>query len=141
MRALFIAMAALAFALGACRKDEVDLAALTSNPFDAAYNGPPVFELTSAITDTVIISGEPVTRFRMSVRVVVERLPRVSPYYMVRYSFDGETPIVKTEAQLINHSFSYSKLNVLPGQQCCVALELGNSNVFVSHGAICATVQ
>ncbi len=53
----------------ACKKDEIDLSSLTSNPFDAEYNGDPIFAMVDQETVEQTISG--VVQQRLNVTVSV----------------------------------------------------------------------
>ena len=46
-------MAALSLGLAGCYKDDIDVAALTNNPFDADYSGPAIFSLDTIYVEQV----------------------------------------------------------------------------------------
>lgn len=75
MKNILILLSALLF-LSACMKDELDPAALTTNPLDLAYDGTPLIVLDH---DTVVVVDGPIgsppdTVFRQTVRVRTELL-------------------------------------------------------------------
>lgn len=58
-RALFLLLP-VALGLSGCLKDDLDPAALTSNPLDPDYSGPALVELVSDTTRIVYSGGQPV---------------------------------------------------------------------------------
>jgi hypothetical protein len=83
-RILSLFVLALLVGLGSCKKDEIDLASLNTNPFDADYVGTPIFTFVSATTTSGVVNGVPVNILNVDVQVHTElqrerHVPRLVP--------------------------------------------------------------
>ncbi|MEZ4738059.1 MAG: hypothetical protein R2818_01575 [Flavobacteriales bacterium] len=80
------------FMLGSvsCKKDELVLADLTTNPFDVDYDGAPIFTVVSSSTSFVTVNGVLMRQLKVTVQVHTGNNSRPTPYIVrVDRLFDG----------------------------------------------------
>lgn len=140
MRNLLL-LALVSTTLLGCKKEEIKVDTLTSNPFDADYQGPDIFSLVSATTVVVIVEGTPTNRLAVTVRVNVDLFPRDTPFQVrVRPLPDGTATILQGTTATAG-GMTFSRTGVEPGQQYCWDLQLGNADSFGGGNSICATAE
>ena len=88
----------------ACKKDEIDLSSLTSNPFDAEYNGDPIFAMVDQETVEQTISGVVQQRLNVTVSVRSDLFP-IATSYQVRAVRGSTTQVFFLNAQTTTGSW------------------------------------
>lgn len=125
----------------ACRKDDLDVADLTTNPFDADYVGPALFEKEAERTTPYQIGEVTHLRLEVDVRVRTERLPP-SAAYGVSYRVPGASSNVSVPAtDLADGRFTMSVLEVTAGRVYCVEVALTNGGGAGGGNVLCATAE
>ncbi|HQW06163.1 MAG: hypothetical protein IPH05_04845 [Flavobacteriales bacterium] len=123
----------------ACKKDEIDLSSLTSNPFDAEYNGDPIFAMVDQETVEQTISGVVQQRLNVTVSVRSDLFP-IATSYQVRAVRGSTTQVFFLNAQ--DHDrFVVSVAGVSPGDVECWSLQLGNAGEFGGGNDVCGTAE
>lgn len=122
----------------ACKKDEVDMAELTTNPFDADYQGAPIFTYVSASTTTQLINGVPTDILAVQVRVHSELFGRPTTY---RIEVGPPVNSMVLSNEVDEGIFTLNLMNTTPGQQYCIPLRLGNGGAYGGGNTVCATAE
>lgn len=139
MKALFAALVILTFM--ACRKDDLDVADLTTNPFDPDYVGPALFEKEAERTIPYQVGDVTFLRLDVDVRVRTERLPS-SAAYGVSYRVPGASSNVNVPtADLADDRFTMSVLEVTASRAYCVEVALTNGGGAGGGNVLCATAE
>jgi hypothetical protein len=127
--------------LSACKKDELVVAELTTNPFDADYNGAPIFTVVSSSTSLVTINSVLVRQLKVTVQVHTELFGRPTPY-LVRSEplFSGNSSQTTPSANT-GDRFDIITNNVLPSTEYCWQLNVGNGGNYGGGNSICATAD
>ncbi len=131
--------------LGSCYKDEVDLAALTTNPFDADYTGPGVILFDSTYLENVTV-GVPPNVVTVNVQVVqVHVAEEMLPAGAV-YSLRFDDPDVSDAADVLpdpgTSVFRYFRMEAAPepGIEKCFGVALLNDHSTAREETICCTL-
>lgn len=123
MKRLVPLLSLLMLLSSACLKDDLDLAALTTNPLDPDYTGPALVELVSDTTRIVYQGGMPVdTVVEQTVQVRTDLLPPGTDWKLYVtlvntgevFDYSSETPV---PAERPYH-------HVLPGTSYCYDYQL-----------------
>ena len=127
--------------LGACKKDDIVVADLTTNPFDVDYDGAPIFTVVSSSTGFVTINSVLVRQLTVTVQVHTELFGRPTTYLVRQVPlFDGTsgqtTPTANT-----GDRFDIITNNVLPGAEYCWQLNVGNGGNYGGGNPVCATAD
>lgn len=131
--------AALCFT--ACAKETLDTADLTTNPFDADYNGASVFIKEAERTVPYTVGGEMRARLEIDVRVERSLLPSGSSFG-VSYRAPGVSAGVAVPAdELADDRFTVSVLDVQAGTNYCVEVRLTNGGGAGGGNALCGTAE
>lgn len=141
-KGLVIALA-VTFMLGSvsCKKDELVLADLTTNPFDADYDGAPIFTVVSSSTSFVTVNSVLVRQLKVTVQVHTELFGRPTPYIVrVERLFDG-TSSSTVPSGSTNNRFDILKNSAVSGQEYCWRVSLGNAGNFGGSNELCATAD
>lgn len=140
MRKSTIALCMLVVALVStgCEKHEVDITELTTNPFDADYDGAPIFTYVSASTTTVLVNGMPTDRLTVQVRIHTGLFGRPTTY---RVEAGDPVNTVVSSNEVEDGLFTMNIANTTPGQQYCVPLRLVNGGVYGGGNSVCATAE
>ncbi len=124
----------------ACGKGELDPASLTGNPFDADYDGPPVFVYDSTYTQTVTIPGGVIVNQVIAFHVKSELLPVNTGYSVeVVETVTGDRAVINPDPPN-SHSFRYSRANPVVGAPLCVKLALYNNADTARPEEVCASL-
>lgn len=138
MKHALLAIPIALLALG-CGKGELDPASLTSNPFDADYDGPAVFVFDSTYTQNVTIPGGIIVNQVIAFHVKAELLPPNNGYSVrVVETATGDSTLIDPIPS-DNNRFRYSRANPVVGA-LCVRLGLHNNNATSRREEICATL-
>jgi hypothetical protein len=122
-----------------CGKEELDVASMTTNPFDADYNGPAIFTLIDASTSVSVVNGLPSRRLNMRVQVHTEYFGRVTPY-LVEAVIGGNTTL--TQSNSIPGGVLQLRISdVEPGVNYCPQLYLLNGGERGGTSTVCATAE
>ena len=124
--------------LSACKKDEIDLATLNTNPFDADYAGAPLFTFLSSETVVVVVNGTPQRNLNAQVRVNTELFGRATTYQV---GVDQESGSGIPSNAIPNGLLTISRGNVQPGQEVCWSLRVGNGGAYGGGNRVCATAE
>ncbi|MBX2973847.1 MAG: hypothetical protein KF797_12150 [Flavobacteriales bacterium] len=139
-RNLLIGLAVLVTSIG-CRKDDLNVADLNTNPFDADYAGPAIFEKVAERTVPYEIDSVIYQRLEVDVRVNTSGLP-TSGGYGVRYRAQHWSSGVNVPpADLADGLFTLSVLDVTPGLNYCVEVRLTNGGGAGGGNTLCATAE
>jgi hypothetical protein len=144
MKSSLFPLVVLLVALSGCRKDDVDIEQLTTNPFDADYNGAAMFEAidTYLVTEDIPGSGT-LTRQAIRFRVRIEQfLPEQSgrPFQVfVRDITAGGTFYLEPGVPG-DDEFTYLRYDVSPGIPVCLELALANNFSAARPETICVTL-
>lgn len=125
-------------AFTACKKDEVKVADLSTNPFDADYDGAPIFSFLSSATATQVINGVPTEILTIQVRVHTAYFGRPTTY-LIAAGAPVNTVVLSNEVE--DGVFSLNIMNTTSGQQYCVPLRVGNGGSYGGGNTICATAE
>jgi hypothetical protein len=133
---------ALVALLSACRKDDVSIASLNSNPFDADFEGEDLFvsEGTELIVESIPnigAIGRQVIRFRVRSELFLPG--QASRPYSVRVvdgSTGGVTYLDRSGSE--DHRFTYTLAEPMPDEQVCLELRLANNFSVARPETICA---
>ncbi|MBK7941114.1 MAG: hypothetical protein IPJ87_04445 [Flavobacteriales bacterium] len=131
-------MTALSLGLAGCYKDDIDLAELTNNPFDADYAGPAIFSLDTIYVEQVL--GPP-NFFRQVVQFKVNAslfLASASYQVEVHDLIEGTRTLVG-QVPPGSHTLRFYRLEYQPGQGVCLEMRLTNNNAFGRPETICGT--
>lgn len=126
--------------LAACGKGELDPAGLRSNPFDADYDGAPVFVYDTTFVRIVNTGGGPLPQQVIAFHTRSELLPAQARYsVLVNDPAQGATTTVEPLAGG-SHAFEYARLGTQPGVPVCIRLSLFNDQSAARAEEICATL-
>ncbi len=131
----------LAVLLAGCRKDDVSIASLNNNPFDADFTGEHLFvsEGTELIVESIPGIGavsRQVIRFRVRSELFLPG--QAGRPYSVRV-VDRSTGVgtYLDQAGSGNHRFTYLLAEPMPAEQVCVELRLANNFSVARPEIIC----
>lgn len=137
-KAITLLMVGVLATMVACKKDEIDIASLTTNPFDPDYAGAPIFTFISSMTTTELINGNAVNTLTIEVQVHTELFGRPTTY-QVAYN-DGSATSTPSNS-IPNGLLTMQIPNVVEGQEYCNMLRLENGGAFGGGNTICATTE
>ena len=140
MRSLWFFML-VAASLTACKKDELDVTALNTNPFDVDYQGPAIFTFVSATTTFFTVNGVPTRRLNVTMRVNVDLFPRDTPFQVRVSPQPSGNEIILQGTTSTAGAMTFSLNGVEVGQQYCPLLQLGNAGGYGGGNTICATAE
>lgn len=123
-----------------CKKDELVLADLTTNPFDADYTGQPVFEQVAVRTVAYTSGTEELLKLEVDVRVNTALFP-VPTSYSVRYRLPSGLTSDVLAADLADDQFTMTEFDVAVGTNYCFVPRLTNNGASGSGATICATAE
>lgn len=124
-----------------CKKNDVDIDQLNSNPFDADYAGLPLFEVAQTYTDSYVNTlGATVPRFNVKGFARTDRIPANTAYFFW-FRAAGETdwtgPI--NPAGLWAGEFTLRYDNYVSGTSYCTDCAIGTNNAPGGFTKLCAT--
>lgn len=129
--------------LTSCYKDEVDIASLTTNPFDADYGGQSAIVFDSTYLDAIVIGSPPTTINVQVVQVHVEEaLLPAGAVYKLRF----DDPDVSDAADVLpdpgTSVFRYFRMEAAPepGVEKCFGVALLNDHSTAREETICCTL-
>lgn len=125
-----------ALMLCSCAKDEVDVAALNTNPFDADYAGPDVFTFLASSSVVELINGTPVRILVLEVQVHTEYFGRQTTYF-VSVGGAGNIP----SNSIPGGRLTIRRTGVELGEEYCADLRLFNNGSFGAGNSVCTTVE
>jgi|JI10StandDraft_1071094.scaffolds.fasta_scaffold173088_2 hypothetical protein len=140
-RILSLFVLALLVGLGSCKKDEIDLASLNTNPFDADYVGTPIFTFVSATTTSGVVNGVPVNILNVDVQVHTELFGRQTPYIVRTVNSNTGAETMITSGSMVDDRFTVRANGVQPGAVHCWNLQVGNANSFGGGNQVCGTAE
>ncbi len=134
---LFPILLALVLGTG-CYKDDIDIAALNTNPFDADFAGPAVFTMDTIYVEQVI--GPP-NYFRQVVQFRVDAGLFLAPasYQVEVHDLLEGTRTLVGQVPPGSHTLRFYRAEYLPGQEVCLELRITNNNTFGRPETICGT--
>jgi hypothetical protein len=136
MNKITFVLAMVAVFMTGCAKHELETATLTTNPFDADYDGPAVFTLIDASTGIEEINSIPVRVLTVRVRVHTEYFGRPTTY-IVTSSRSVDIP----SNSIPDGVLTIRILGVDPGEQLCTSLRLKNDGAIGAGNTVCATAE
>jgi hypothetical protein len=146
MRPLPIAgwLIALLLGLTGCRKDDVQIAALNTNPFDADYAGADVFvpEGTELVVESIPGVGtisRQVIRFRVRNELFLSA-QQGRPYSVRVVDEAAGVSLFLDQPGPGEHRFTYSRSEPSPGVPVCIELRLANNFSVARPETICVTL-
>ena len=119
-----------------CAKHELDVAELTTNPFDPDYVGADIFSVVSTTTSTYTVEGVEYQRLNMRVKVHTELFPRISTYLVDQ---DG-APVIASSS-MPDNELTVQFQDVDPGVTYCRRLYLYNDGVRGGSNEVCGTAE
>ena len=142
IRSIHIGLIAfLLIGLASCKKDELVLTDLTTNPFDADYDGAAIFTVVSSSTSFVSVNGALVRQLKVTVQVRTELFGRPTPYIVrVEERFDGNSS-ASAPSSSTNDRFDILTNDVITGQEYCWKISLGNAGNYGGSNELCATAD
>lgn len=134
---LFPILLALVVGTG-CYKDDIDIAALNTNPFDADFAGPAVFTMDTIYVEQVI--GPP-NYFRQVVQFRVDAGLFLAPasYQVEVHDLLEGTRTLVGQVPPGSHTLRFYRTEYQPGQEVCLELRITNNNTFGRPETICGT--
>lgn len=141
MRRLLLPLVLLT-GLSACYKDEVDLPALTTNPFDPDYTGPSVFVFDSTYAATIMIGSPPVpgTVQIVELHLRADLLP-AGAVTSVRFKDPIASQPVIVAPVPGTYIYRFQRNEVEPFIERCYSVALWNSFSESRAETICCTLQ
>jgi hypothetical protein len=139
-RTAFSVLLALCVLFAGCKKDELDVAELTTNPFDADYTGEPVFTTTGVHTEAILVGGDLVRNLHVDVRVNTALFPEQGPYD-VQYGLPSGVTVQVPSSELADNAFRMTATNVTVGVQYCFEPRLANNGAVGSRTTLCGTAE
>ncbi len=137
-KVFFLIMVFFLVATTACKKDEIDIASLTTNPFDPDYNGAPIFTYISDTTTTELVNGNAVNTLTIEVQVHTEYFGRQTTYQV---AYNDGTATSTPSNNIPNGLLTMQITNATEGQEYCTLLRLENSGAYGGGNSICATAE
>lgn len=128
--------ALLMVGIAGCTKDELDVAELNTNPFDADYEGPAIFTVVNTSTSAYTIDGVEYLRLNVRVKVHTEYFPRATTYLVDQ---DG-APLIASSS-MPDNELNVQFLDVDPGETYCRDLYLYNGGVRGGGNPVCGTAE
>lgn len=142
MNRLLTALLVLAASTG-CYKDDVDISALHTNPFDPDYTGENVFVFDDTYLESVLLGSPPTPVLVQVVQVHVkeELLPYGASYSVQFTDPDVDDPVVQNPVPG-THTFKYYRIEATaePGVEKCFELRLFNDQSTGRPETICCTL-
>lgn len=140
-RSMFLFSSALLVLLVACKKDEIDLDTLNSNPFDIAYTGPAIFSFVTERTLPYQVDSSNVgVKLEVDVRVNTSTFPRPTSY-TVQYTLPNGLRVNVPSADLQDDLFTMTLLDVVAGTEYCFFPRLGNNGSYSVGNTVCGTAE
>lgn len=130
----------LLLSISGCKKDELVLDDLTTNPFDFDYTGQSVFEQVATRTVTYTSGAEELLKLEIDVRVNTALFP-VATSYGVRYRLPSGLTSDVIAADLTDNVFTMTEFDVTVGTNYCFVPRLTNNGASGSGATICATAE
>lgn len=127
--------------MSSCKKDEIDLAALNSNPFDRDYSGEPIFTVVSESTTITTIDGELVMRVGIVVQTHAELFGRQTPYLIQVLNNTTGTESVIASNSISSGQFYVSTRVEGSGDVRCWTMRVGNAGTFGGGNQVCGTAE
>lgn len=127
-----------------CRKDDVRIEDLTTNPFDADHVGPPVFEAIDTYIDQENIPGvgtieRQVIRFRVLTSTF--QADQVGqPYQVYVLDLNNGASTYLSQSAPGAHTFLFERNEVSIGTEVCIELRLANNFSVARPETICVTL-
>lgn len=127
-----------------CRKDDVRIEDLTTNPFDADHAGPPVFEAIDTYIDQENIPGvgtieRQVIRFRVLTSTF--QADQVGqPYQVYVLDLNNGASTYLSQSASGAHTFMFERTEVSIGTEVCLELRLSNNFSAARPETICVTL-
>lgn len=123
-----------------CKKNDVDIDQLNSNPYDADYVGLPLYEVDHTYTDSYVDNlGATIPRFNVVVFVRADRLQ--NPNYFMWVRLPGSTtwygPV--DPDQVFGGTITLRQDNFTSGTTYCWECAVGTNNAPGGITTICAT--
>ena len=137
-KAITLLMVCIVASTVSCKKDLIDVGSLTTNPFDPAYDGAPIFTYLSDTTITALVNGNAVSTLTIEVQVHTEYFGRQTTY-QVAYN-DGSTASTPSNS-IPNGLLTVRIANAVEGQAYCTLLRLENGGTYGGGNTICATAE
>ena len=142
MKRLLPCLFALAAFTG-CYKDDVDISALNTNPFDPDYTGENVFVFDDTYMESVLLGSPPIPVQVQVVQVHVKEdlLPSGADYAVQFTDPDVDDPVVQNPVPGTN-VFKYYRIEATaePGVEKCFELRLFNDQSTGRAEQICCTL-
>jgi hypothetical protein len=139
-RTTFPALLALCVLLAGCKKDELEVAELTTNPFDADYTGETVFTATDVRTEVILVGGDLVRYLHIDVRVNTALFPQQGAYE-VQYVLPSGVTVEVLGTELSDNMFTMTTSGVEVGIQYCFEPRLANNGAAGSRTTLCGTAE
>lgn len=127
--------------LGACKKAEIDPAALTNNPFDKNYTGEAIFSFVAE--RTLPYQLDPInfgTKLEVDARVNTALFLKPTSY-TVQYELPSGQTVDVLLAELQDDVFTMTVLDVEPGTTYCFSPRLGNNGSYGTGNPVCGTAE
>ncbi|MCC6541745.1 MAG: hypothetical protein IT225_05960 [Flavobacteriales bacterium] len=115
-----------------CGKEVVDVSTLTTNPFDPAYAGTPVFEMIQHRTIAYTEDGVEHYRHEQDVRVRTDLMPSGAEFQVFVDLSPIATPVVQGQ-------FTITREEATLGQTYCHTIQLANGGGHGAKNTVCAT--
>lgn len=128
----------LPFVLISCMKDDLDVAALNTNPLDRDYAGAPVVVLENEATVVNLGPGPTDTVYRQTVRVRTDLLPPLMTWtWMVEDLGSGET----TNIEHSDTTITMDRHHALAGGEYCFRYTLKVQYVAIRPYTYCGVAM
>lgn len=144
MNALHTLFLAAVLLVSGCRKDDVRIEDLTTNPFDADHTGPAVFEAIDTYIAQEDIPGvgsveRQVIRFRVLTSTF--QADQVGqPYQVLVLDLNTGASTYLSQTAPGAHTFLYERNEVTIGIEVCIELRLANNFSVARPETICVTL-
>jgi hypothetical protein len=128
------------FFFSGCYKDEVDIAALSNNPFDPGYVGPNVFSFDTTYIEPIVGTSGARQVFQFKVNSALFLEPQDYSVYIEDDLLPNADPYVN---QLPPGSdvLRYYRLEFEFGQEICLRMHLSNNYHQGRAETVCGTLQ
>ena len=137
-RSLLLALLPL---LMGCYKDDIDVASLTTNPFDRDYKGSPVFEMEGTSVQVTFIPGVGnVPRQVVDFRVRNELFLSDVTYSVLLKDLGTGSTAELLQAAAGDHRFTYTRDTIIQQEPACLELRLSNNFSAAKAEVICASL-
>ena len=128
--------------LAGCYKDEVDLPAMTTNPFDPDYTGPSVFVFDSTYAATIMVGSPPVPGTVQIVQLHLRSdLMPAGAVTSVRFKDpEADVPVIVPPVPG-TYIYRFQRNQIEPFIERCYSVALSNSFSESRAETICCTLQ